>query len=155
MAQFKSINQCSMNGRLVRDPIISKTKRGTTRVNFTMVNNQPYRTNGEWKEESTFVTVTVWDSHADELAKLAKKPRGKGEAKLKQGTPVLVSGQFESSSPTIKGVTKYYQGIKAHKVTIYDDAADLIAPTEETQPLENEELGALVRRMINAEKAAA
>src|SRR2546423_14033128 len=78
-----SFNKVILLGNLPRDPEIRYTPKGTAVTELGMAVNRVYTAeNGEKREETTFVDVTLWGRTA-EIA---------GEY-LKKGRPVFIEGR--------------------------------------------------------------
>src|ERR1043166_4306899 len=80
-----SFNKVILLGNLTRDPEVRYTPKGTAVTEIGMAMNRTYTAeNGEKREETTFVDVTLWGRTA-EIA---------GEY-LKKGRPVLIEGRLQ------------------------------------------------------------
>ena len=80
-----SFNKVILLGNLTRDPEVRYTPKGSAVTDIGMAVNRVYTTdNGEKREETTFVDVTLWGRTA-EIA---------GEY-LKKGRPVLIEGRLQ------------------------------------------------------------
>jgi single-strand DNA-binding protein len=80
-----SFNKVILLGNLTRDPEVRYTPKGTAVTELGMAVNRVYTAeNGEKREETTFVDVTLWGRTA-EIA---------GE-NLKKGRPVLIEGRLQ------------------------------------------------------------
>jgi single-strand DNA-binding protein len=80
-----SFNKVILLGNLTRDPEVRYTPKGTAVTELGMAVNRVYSAeNGEKREETTFVDVTLWGRTA-EIA---------GEY-LKKGRPVFIEGRLQ------------------------------------------------------------
>jgi len=80
-----NFNKVILIGNCTRDPEIRYTPKGTAVVELGVAVNRNYTAdNGERREETTFVSVTLWSR----LAEVA------GEY-LKKGRPVLIEGRLQ------------------------------------------------------------
>jgi single-strand DNA-binding protein len=80
-----SFNKVILLGNLTRDPELRYTPKGTAVTELGMAVNRVYTAeNGEKREETTFVDVTLWGRTA-EIA---------GEY-LKKGRPVFIEGRLQ------------------------------------------------------------
>ena len=80
-----SFNKVILLGNLTRDPEVRYTPKGTAVTDLGMAVNRVYTAeNGEKREETTFVDVTLWGRTA-EIA---------GEY-LKKGRPVFIEGRLQ------------------------------------------------------------
>ena len=83
-----SFNKVILLGNLTRDPEVRYTPKGTAVAESGMAVNRVYTAeNGEKREETTFVDVTLWGRTA-EIA---------GEY-LKKGRPVFIEGRLQLDS---------------------------------------------------------
>ena len=82
------LNDVRLVGRLTRDPEVRYTPKGQAVARLDLAVNRRYKDSaGEWREEATFVPVTVWR----EAAERAKE-------RLKKGSPLYVEGRLRSTS---------------------------------------------------------
>ena len=80
-----NLNKVMLIGNLTRDPEIRYTPKGTALTEVGLAINRRYTAeNGEKREETTFVDVTMWGRTA-ELA----------EQYLKKGRPVYIEGRLQ------------------------------------------------------------
>jgi len=80
-----NLNKVMLMGNLTRDPEVRYTPKGTAVAELGMAINRIYSAeNGEKREETTFVDVTLWGRTA-EIA---------GEY-LKKGRPVFIEGRLQ------------------------------------------------------------
>ncbi len=80
-------------GRLTRDPELRFTQKAQGVSSFDVAVNRRYKdaVTGEWKDDTTFVPVTVWGPMAERC-----------KEKLKKGSPVFVEGRLTDSEYTDK-----------------------------------------------------
>lgn len=101
MADLKmpSLNMVLLSGRLVADPELRYTPKGTAVCTFRVAVSRYYRDrdSGEFKEESGFFNVVVWDR----MAEMA------GE-RLHKGSAVLIEGMLRSRSYEAQDGSKRY-----------------------------------------------
>ncbi|MBX3176622.1 MAG: single-stranded DNA-binding protein [Candidatus Hydrogenedentes bacterium] len=84
--RLPDLNKVFIAGRLTNDPDLKYISSGRAVCRIRIANSRYYRSKeGERKEESTFVDVSMWDKQAEFV----------GE-KLKKGRPVLVEGRLKS-----------------------------------------------------------
>jgi len=85
MANF---NKVFLIGNLTRDPELRYTPQGTAVVNLRIAINRRFRDrNQEWKDETCFVTVVVWDKQAETCNQY-----------LHKGSPIFIEGRLQSRS---------------------------------------------------------
>ena len=84
--RMPDLNQVLLCGRLTRDPELRYLPSGTALCKLGLAVSRRYRSKeGERKEETLFINVTVWEKQAEFC----------GE-NLRKGRPVLVEGQLQS-----------------------------------------------------------
>jgi len=82
------LNDVRLVGRLTRDPEVRYTPRGQAVCRLDIAVNRRFKdASGEWREEATFVPVTVWREAAERCRE-----------RLKKGSAVYVEGRLKSSS---------------------------------------------------------
>lgn len=84
-----NLNKVFLMGNLTKDPELRYIPQGTAVVNLRLAVNRRFRdkTNQEFKEETCFVTVVVWDKQAETCNQY-----------LHKGSPVFVEGRMQSRS---------------------------------------------------------
>lgn len=71
-----NLNKILLIGNLTRDPEIRTTQKGTAVADLGLaVNRKVQDGNGGWKDETTFVDVTLWGSSATNAGKYLSKGR--------------------------------------------------------------------------------
>src|ERR1700691_2756410 len=82
------LNDVRLVGRLTRDPEVRYTPKGQAVARVDLAVNRRFKdSTGEWREEATFVPVTVWRDAAERVRE-----------RLKKGSPIYVEGRLRSSS---------------------------------------------------------
>lgn len=72
-----NLNKVLLLGNLTRDPELRHTPKGSAVADFGLaVNRKVQDGSGGWKDETTFVDVTVWGSSAENAHKYLTKGRG-------------------------------------------------------------------------------
>ncbi|MEP2777403.1 MAG: single-stranded DNA-binding protein [Luteolibacter sp.] len=72
-----NLNKVMLLGNLTRDPELRHTPKGSAVADLGVaVNRKVSDGNGGWKDETTFVDVTVWGSSAENAQKYLSKGRG-------------------------------------------------------------------------------
>ena len=105
------LNNVLIAGRLTRDPE-SKDVNGVTLCKLSIANTRYYRgKDGEKKEDTVFVDVTVWEKTAEWVAE-----------KLRKGRPVLIEGRLKDNRWQDKetGKNRSVLFIAARRVTPLD-----------------------------------
>ncbi len=110
------LNQVLIAGRLTRDPELRFTQKGQGMSTFSVAVNRRYKdaATGEWKDDTTFVAVTVWGPAAERC-----------KDRLKKGSPVLIEGRLTASEYTDKtGQKRKEMKVTARRVqSLAHDAA--------------------------------
>lgn len=105
------LNQVVLVGRLVRDPEVRETKKGTSVSKITLAIPRSYKNvNGEY--ETDFLDCTLWQLIAMNTKQYCKK-----------GDIVGVKGRLESHVYEKDGENKYVTEIIAEKVTFLSNKA--------------------------------
>ena len=80
-----NLNRVLLIGNLTRDPEVRYTPKGTAVVDIGLAVNRVYSgEDGEKKEETTFVDVTLWGRQAEIAGQY-----------LKKGRPVFIEGRLQ------------------------------------------------------------
>ena len=82
-----NLNKVLLIGRLTRDPQQRFITSGQSVAEFGLAVNRVYTTNGEKREETTFVDCEAWGRDADNISKYVKK-----------GQPLFVEGRLKLDS---------------------------------------------------------
>jgi single-strand DNA-binding protein len=81
-------NNVTLIGNLVDDPELRFTPSGVAMAKVRFAVNRRWRgQDGEWQEDTSFFTGTVWREQAEQIAE-----------SLQKGTRVIVSGRLEQRS---------------------------------------------------------
>lgn len=115
-AQFRlpEMNLVFLTGRLTRDPDNRMTQRGQAICGFDIAVNRRYMDNasGEWKDEVSYVPVTVFGDAAE-----------RAKDRLKKGVPVLVEGRLTMSEFVDKsGQTRKVLRVTGRRVQVLQSA---------------------------------
>ncbi len=84
---MSDVNKVIITGRLTKDSELRYTPNNTPVTNVTVACNRVYKTEDAYKEEATFIDVTIWSKLAEAL-----------HTKLKQGVHVSVEGRLRNES---------------------------------------------------------
>ncbi len=88
LLKMPHINQVALSGRLVQDPELLFGENGTARLTARLAVNRSYRDRSdEWKEETSYFDVVLWQKAAESFAE-----------RLHKGTPVFATGRLQSRS---------------------------------------------------------
>src|SRR3954470_2236320 len=92
------LNDVRLVGRLTRDPEVRYTPRGQAVCRLDIAVNRRFKdASGEWREEATFVPVTVWREAAERCRERLKKGSAvDGEGRLRSSSGETKDGQKRS-----------------------------------------------------------
>ena len=86
--RMPDLNKVFLAGRLTRDPELRYTPAGSALCKLGLAVSRFYKgRDGEKKEETAFIDVTVWDKQAEYIGQ-----------NLRRGAPVLVEGRLKMDS---------------------------------------------------------
>jgi single-strand DNA-binding protein len=108
-------NTVLLTGRLTRDAELKYTAAGVAVCHFSLAVNRNYKDpkSGEWKDDTSYVDISVWREAAERCGKI-----------LKKGSPVHVEGRLKSSSFEGKDGTKRTKlEVEARRVQILEKAS--------------------------------
>lgn len=109
-------NTVLLTGNLVKDPDLKYTASGTAMCRFRIGANRRYKDpkSGEWKDDSTFVTIVVWREAAERVGKT-----------LKKGSPVHVEGRLRSYDYEDKesGAKRSLLEVEARRVQVLEKSS--------------------------------
>ena len=93
---MRGFSKAIITGNLTRDPELRTTPNGASVCSFSVAVNRVYRdSNGEQKEDVSFIDCSAWGKLGEMISQYAKK-----------GTGVLVSGRLDQRSFEGKDGTK-------------------------------------------------
>jgi single-strand DNA-binding protein len=101
---MSDLNRVTFTGRCTRDAELRYLTSGTAVTDVGFAINKVFKKEGEFKEETTFVDVTLWGKFAETLS-----------AKLTKGTFCSVDGRLRMESWESK------EGAKRSKLSIVAD----------------------------------
>jgi len=82
------LNDVRLVGRLTRDPEVRYTAKGQAVARLDLAVNRRFKDGtGEWRDDTTFVPVTVWREAAERCRE-----------RLKKGSPIYVEGRLRSTN---------------------------------------------------------
>ena len=79
-----SLNKVFLMGNLTRDPDLRTTPSGASVCEFGLAVNRRFTVNGNERDETCFVDITVWSKAAENCKRF-----------LEKGSPVLVEGRLQ------------------------------------------------------------
>ncbi|MBN2537701.1 single-stranded DNA-binding protein [candidate division WOR-3 bacterium] len=104
------LNSVALLGRVVQDPDLRYTPKGTAVLGFRMAVNRRYRVGEEWRDDTSYFDVNVWAQQAERLGETMKK-----------GSAVLVEGELRQRSYETKtGDKRSVVEIHARRVQVLD-----------------------------------
>jgi single-strand DNA-binding protein len=107
-------NTVLLTGRLTRDADLKYTGAGTALCRFSLAVNRRFKDpkTGEWKEDPTFVDISVWREAAERCGKV-----------LKKGSPVHVEGRLRSYQVDGDGGKRTKLEVEARRVQILEKSS--------------------------------
>ena len=85
---MRGFSKAIITGNLTRDPEVRNTPNGASVCSFSVAVNRVYRdSNGEQKEDVSFIDCSAWGKLGEMICQYAKK-----------GSSVLVSGRLDQRS---------------------------------------------------------
>ncbi len=109
-------NTVLLTGRLTRDAELKYTASGVAMCRFSIAVNRRFKDpkSGEWKDDTSYVDISVWRDAAERCGKV-----------LKKGSPVHVEGRLRSYSVEGKedNVKRTKLEVEARRVQILEKAA--------------------------------
>lgn len=101
-----SFNRVILMGNLTRDPEVRYTPAGMAVLDLRLAMNRKYKAaDGELKEETCFVTVTVWGRQAETSGQY-----------LRKGSPVMIEGRLKYDEWEKDGQKQNRLGVVAERV---------------------------------------
>ncbi len=114
-------NTVLLTGRLTRDAELKYTAAGTAICRFSLAVNRRYKDpkSGEWKDDASYVDVSVWREAAERCGKV-----------LKKGSPVHVEGRLRSYQVEDKdaGAKRTKLEVEARRVQVLEKSASSGTP---------------------------
>lgn len=110
-------------GRLTADPELKRIDDGKV-CNFDLACNKTwYNKEGEKKEKTTFIPISVWGKQAESCEKY-----------LSKGSEVYVEGDINTKKSEVDGVTKVFWSVRAQVVNFLGsgDSAEKPVGTQES-----------------------
>lgn len=105
-----SMNKVILIGNVGQDPEIRTIPSGAQVCRLSVATSESYKDrNGEWKENTEWHSVILWDYLAERAAK-----------NLKKGSKVCIEGKNKTSSYEKDGVTHYRTDVQARDLIILD-----------------------------------
>ena len=84
-----NLNKVMLIGNLTRDPEVRYTPKGTAVTDIGLAVNRTYSVEGDRREETTFVDITLWGRQAEIAGQYMKK-----------GRPIYVVKKIHENSST-------------------------------------------------------
>ena len=106
----KSVNRVTLLGRLTKEVNSKQTTSGIAVAELDLATNEKYKDrNGEWKEDTQYHRVILWQR----LAELAAEY-------LHKGNQVYIEGKLTTRSYEKDGQKKYVTEVKASELVLLD-----------------------------------
>src|SRR5471032_2693638 len=114
------MNDVRLVGRLTRDPEVRYTAKGQAVARFDLAVNRRFKDGtGEWREDTTFVPVTVWREAAERCRE-----------RLKKGSPIYVEGRLRSTNwETKDGQKRSGMEVEAYRLQFLAKSSGEEAPS--------------------------
>ncbi len=127
--KMPDINRVEIAGRLGRDPELKYTSGGVAYCKTSVCVSRKYKDkNGDLKEETTWVEVTVWNKMAEYVGD-----------KMKKGFPVYVEGKLVTNSWEKDGQKHSRLEIRADRIQQLDWHTEKSESTQpQQQPIEED-----------------
>ena len=118
-----SLNRVFLIGNLTRDPEIRYIPSGKAVADLNMAINRKYRTtSGEFKEETCYVGVVVWERQAETAGEY-----------LKKGSAILVEGSLRYEQWETNGEKKSRLRVNADRIQFLDRLKRPVEPGEPSE----------------------
>ncbi|MFI5361667.1 MAG: single-stranded DNA-binding protein [Elusimicrobiota bacterium] len=108
-------NTVLLTGRLTRDAELKYTAAGVAMCRFSLAVNRRFKDpkSGEWKDDTSYVDISVWREAAERCGKV-----------LKKGSPVHIEGRLRSYTVESKedGAKRTKVEVEARRVQILEKA---------------------------------
>jgi single-strand DNA-binding protein len=116
------LNDVRIVGRLTRDPEVRYTPKGQAVARLDLAVNRRYKDGtGEWREDTTFVPVTVWREAAERCRE-----------RLKKGSPIYVEGRLRSTNwETKDGQKRSGMEVEAYRLQFLAKTGEGEAPSSQ------------------------
>jgi single-strand DNA-binding protein len=112
-----NLNKVMLMGNVTRDPEIKYTPKGTAVTELGIAVNRQYTAdNGEKREDTTFVDVTLWGRQAEVAAEY-----------LKKGRPVFIEGRLQLDTWEDK-----QSGQKRSKIKVIGEQMQLLGSRQDS-----------------------
>ncbi|MFW5769574.1 MAG: single-stranded DNA-binding protein [Spirochaetota bacterium] len=137
---MNSLNSILIEGNLTKDPVLSRTPKGTSVCNLSVASNRYYKQDEELQHEVSFFDVEVWAGLGETCAEYLTKGRGvRVVGRLKQdrwsdaeGNPrsrIKIVAEHVEFKPNFKGKPADGQDLEGRE-------AELPAVQEEIEEIE-------------------
>jgi single-strand DNA-binding protein len=108
----KSVNKVILVGNLGKDPELRSTPQGKSVCSFSIATSERFldKASNEWKENTEWHNVVLWERQADVAAQY-----------LKKGSKVYIEGMLKHRSYEGKdGVTRYITEVLCRELVLLD-----------------------------------
>ena len=118
-----NLNRVFLIGNLTRDPEIRYIPSGKAVADLNMAINRKYRTtSGEFKEETCYVGVVVWERQAETAGEY-----------LKKGSAIMVEGSLRYEQWETNGEKKSRLRVNADRIQFLDRLKRPLEPGEASE----------------------
>ncbi len=109
-------------GNIARDPEMTKTPGGHSKLSFAVATEHRYKQGDEWESKPSFINVVLWRQTAEQAEKT-----------LVKGMGVIVVGRLEQRSwETSEGDKRSFIEVVAESIAINVWAVDSVTRRERT-----------------------
>lgn len=84
-----SVNKIIVIGNVGRDPELRYTGNGTAMATFSLATNHRYQSEGEWKEQTEWFRIVVWNQLAERVME-----------RIQKGSQAYVEGRLQTRTWT-------------------------------------------------------
>jgi single-strand DNA-binding protein len=117
------MNDVRLVGRLTRDPEVRYTTKGQAVARLDLAVNRRFKDGtGEWRDDTTFVPVTVWRDAAERC-----------KERLRKGSPIYVEGRLRSTNwETKDGQKRSGIEVEAYRLQFLAKMTEEGSPSQES-----------------------
>lgn len=136
---MSSLNKIMLNGRLIQDPQLRHTLKGTALAEFGLAVNRSFTTeSGEKREDTTFIEIAAWRKTAETICKY-----------LYKGNLAYVEGRLRMETWSDKTT-----GQNRSKLMVVCESVQFLEPAGSSRKSSNAAEKAAPRRMASIPVAA-
>lgn len=135
-----NLNRVFLIGNLTRDPEIRYIPSGKAVADLNLAINRKYKTtSGEFKEETCYVGVVVWDRQAETAGEY-----------LKKGSSIMVEGSLRYEQWETNGEKKSRLRVNADRIQFLDRLKRPVEQGESSEPGHRSNAGATANEPVES-----